>query len=199
MGELSPYFHSLAFSPSYFHRVIRIGGSVTHNPHCNPIIYVDVSPWGREIAANLQLLQDRARTETCVLLQLAFDPCSRIATARTARCTTSFVGFTALRLLSAPLSHHPKDRSTPVYALPAFPFPTPMDSLLIPAGTVPWSSSRKGRTKVLQISKGVADLACSRLERRPLPPRSGTKRKRRISGCGGSCAKRGACRVWLCV
>ncbi|KAH0828741.1 hypothetical protein J3R83DRAFT_3164 [Lanmaoa asiatica] len=64
VGELSPYFHSLAFSPSYFHRVIRIGGSATHNPHCNPIVYVDVSPWGREIAANLQLLQDRARTET---------------------------------------------------------------------------------------------------------------------------------------
>ncbi|KAF8132594.1 hypothetical protein EV363DRAFT_1163837 [Boletus edulis] len=64
MGELSPYFHSLAFSPSYFHRVIRIGGSATHNPHCNPIGYIDVSPWGREIATNLQLLQDRARTET---------------------------------------------------------------------------------------------------------------------------------------
>ncbi|KAI9573044.1 hypothetical protein HD554DRAFT_2202374 [Boletus coccyginus] len=64
MGELSPYFHSLAFSPSYFHRVIRIGGSATHNPHCNPIVYIDVSPWGREIATNLQLLQDRARTET---------------------------------------------------------------------------------------------------------------------------------------
>lgn len=67
MGELSPYFHSLAFAPSYFHRVIRIGSSATHNPHCNPLVYVDVSPWGREIATNLQLLQDRARTETYVL------------------------------------------------------------------------------------------------------------------------------------
>ncbi|KAF8836793.1 hypothetical protein BDN67DRAFT_910445 [Paxillus ammoniavirescens] len=64
MGELSPYFHSLAFSPSYFHRTIRIGSSATHNPHCNPIVYVDVGPWGQEIAKNLQLLQDRARTET---------------------------------------------------------------------------------------------------------------------------------------
>lgn len=78
MGELSPYFHSLAFSPSYFHRAIRIGSSTTHNPHCNPIVYIDVRPWGREIATNLQLLQDRARTETCVLLQLSFDPYSRI-------------------------------------------------------------------------------------------------------------------------
>ncbi|KAF9223084.1 hypothetical protein BS17DRAFT_706943 [Gyrodon lividus] len=64
IGELSPYFHSLAFSPSYFHRVIRIGGSATHNPHCNPIVYIDVTPWGQELATNLQLLQDRARTET---------------------------------------------------------------------------------------------------------------------------------------
>ncbi|KIK95790.1 hypothetical protein PAXRUDRAFT_355623 [Paxillus rubicundulus Ve08.2h10] len=64
MGELSPYFHSLAFSPSYFHRTIRIGSSATHNPHCNPIVHVDVGPWGQEIAENLQLLQDRARTET---------------------------------------------------------------------------------------------------------------------------------------
>jgi hypothetical protein len=64
MGELSPYFHSLAFSPSYFHRVIRIGSSVTHNPHCNPLVYIDVSPWGKELATNLQLLQDRTRTET---------------------------------------------------------------------------------------------------------------------------------------
>ncbi|KAF9238269.1 hypothetical protein BU15DRAFT_75423 [Melanogaster broomeanus] len=64
MGELSPYFHSLAFSPSYFHRVIRIGSSATHNPHCNPLVYVDASPWGKELATNLQLLQDRTRTET---------------------------------------------------------------------------------------------------------------------------------------
>lgn len=78
VGELSPYFHSLAFSPSYFHRVIRIGSSATHNPHCNPIVYIDVSPWGREIATNLQLLQDRARTETYVSLQLPLDSCSCI-------------------------------------------------------------------------------------------------------------------------
>ncbi|KIJ62322.1 hypothetical protein HYDPIDRAFT_94607 [Hydnomerulius pinastri MD-312] len=64
MGELSPYFHSLAFSPSYFHRVIRIGASATHNPNSNPIVYLDVTPWGQELATNLQLLQDRARTET---------------------------------------------------------------------------------------------------------------------------------------
>ncbi|KAL4063835.1 hypothetical protein V8B97DRAFT_2053041 [Scleroderma yunnanense] len=64
LGELSPYFHSLAFSPSYFHRVIRIGASAGHNPQANPIVYVDVSPWGKEISENLQLLQERSKTET---------------------------------------------------------------------------------------------------------------------------------------
>ncbi|KAI6026663.1 hypothetical protein BKA83DRAFT_4246309 [Pisolithus microcarpus] len=64
LGELSPYFHSLAFPPSYFHRVIRIGASAGHNPQANPIVYVDVSPWGPEIARNLQLLQERGKAET---------------------------------------------------------------------------------------------------------------------------------------
>ncbi|KAH7925237.1 hypothetical protein BV22DRAFT_1011655 [Leucogyrophana mollusca] len=62
MGELPPYFHNLAFSPSYFHRVLRTG--VSGSGGGNPIVYVDLSPWGEELAANLQLLQDRARTET---------------------------------------------------------------------------------------------------------------------------------------
>lgn len=115
--------------------------------------------------------------------------------ARTARCTMSFVGYTAPRLLSGPLSRLPKDRPTPVHVLSVLPFPTSMDSTLIPAGMVLWSSSRKGRTKVLQIFNRAAGLACSRLERRRLPPRCGTKRKRRIGVCGESCAKRGACRV----
>jgi hypothetical protein len=48
--------HSLAFPPSYFHRVIRAAG--------NPVGYIDLTPWGEEIASNLQLLQDRVRTET---------------------------------------------------------------------------------------------------------------------------------------
>lgn len=64
MGELSPYFHSLAFSPSYFHRVIRTGVNPVVNPGGNPVVYLDVSPWGQELAANLQLLQDRATTAT---------------------------------------------------------------------------------------------------------------------------------------
>lgn len=55
-GELPQYMHSLAFPPSYFHRVIR---SVN-----NPICYLDISPWSEEIASNLQLLQDRVKTET---------------------------------------------------------------------------------------------------------------------------------------
>lgn len=64
MGELSPYFHSLAFSPSYFHRVIRTGVNPILNPGGNPIVNLDVSPWGQELAANLQLIQDRATTAT---------------------------------------------------------------------------------------------------------------------------------------
>lgn len=55
-GEVPQYLHTLAFPPSYFHRVIRTSG--------NPIIHMDISPWGEEIASNLQLLQDRIRTET---------------------------------------------------------------------------------------------------------------------------------------
>ncbi|KAG0702626.1 hypothetical protein DFH29DRAFT_804773 [Suillus ampliporus] len=64
MGELSPYFHSLAFSPSYFHRVVRTGVNAAMNPNGNPVVYLDVSPWGQELAANLQLLQDRGTTTT---------------------------------------------------------------------------------------------------------------------------------------
>ncbi|KAG9220129.1 hypothetical protein CCMSSC00406_0007176 [Pleurotus cornucopiae] len=59
VGDLPKYIRSLAFPPSYFHRVIRTGSS-----NSNPIAHIDVSPWGEEIAANLQLLQDRVRTET---------------------------------------------------------------------------------------------------------------------------------------
>ncbi|KAI5122864.1 hypothetical protein M0805_003157 [Coniferiporia weirii] len=55
-GELPQYLHTLSFPPSYFHRVIRTSG--------NPICYIDISPWGEEIAVNLQLLQDRIKTET---------------------------------------------------------------------------------------------------------------------------------------
>jgi len=55
-GELPRYLHSLAFPPSYFHKVIR--------SNSNPLCQVDISPWGAEIAHNLQLLQDRVVTET---------------------------------------------------------------------------------------------------------------------------------------
>ncbi|THV04024.1 hypothetical protein K435DRAFT_650258 [Dendrothele bispora CBS 962.96] len=58
-GDLPKYIPALAFPPSYFHRVIRTGPSAN-----NPVIRVDLSPWGVEIAANLQLVQDRVRTET---------------------------------------------------------------------------------------------------------------------------------------
>ncbi|KDQ53964.1 hypothetical protein JAAARDRAFT_136225 [Jaapia argillacea MUCL 33604] len=55
-GEIPQYLHSLAFPPSYFHRVIRTPA--------NPICYVNIAPWSEEVASNLQLLQDRVRAET---------------------------------------------------------------------------------------------------------------------------------------
>ncbi|KIY52567.1 hypothetical protein FISHEDRAFT_34988 [Fistulina hepatica ATCC 64428] len=59
IGDLPKYIPALSFSPSYFHRIIRTGPTSS-----NPIVHMDISPWGEEIASNLQLLQDRARTET---------------------------------------------------------------------------------------------------------------------------------------
>ncbi|KAJ3778585.1 hypothetical protein FB446DRAFT_631726 [Lentinula raphanica] len=57
IGDLPKYIPGFAFPPSYFHRIIRTASS-------NPVIRLDIFPWGAEIAANLQLLQDRVRTET---------------------------------------------------------------------------------------------------------------------------------------
>ncbi|GLB40878.1 hypothetical protein LshimejAT787_0900930 [Lyophyllum shimeji] len=59
VGDLPKYMPTLAFPPSYFHRVIRTGPTSS-----NPVAHIDLRPWGEEIAANLQLLQDRVRTET---------------------------------------------------------------------------------------------------------------------------------------
>ncbi|KAF8170193.1 hypothetical protein K438DRAFT_1466478, partial [Mycena galopus ATCC 62051] len=54
VGDLPQYLPTLAIPPSYFHRVIRTGPAST-----NPVVYIDVSPWGQEIATDLPLLQDR--------------------------------------------------------------------------------------------------------------------------------------------
>jgi hypothetical protein len=59
VGDLPKYLPTLAFPPSYFHRVIRSGSSSG-----NPVVRMDISPWGDQVAANLQLLQDRVKTET---------------------------------------------------------------------------------------------------------------------------------------
>ncbi|CAA7270483.1 unnamed protein product [Cyclocybe aegerita] len=59
IGDLPKYMPALAFPPSYFHKVIRTGSQST-----NPIAHIDLSSWGEEIAMNLQLLQDRVKTET---------------------------------------------------------------------------------------------------------------------------------------
>ncbi len=53
---MPPYLHSFSFPPSYFHRILRSAG--------NPIVQLDIRPWGREIAMNLHLVQDRGHAET---------------------------------------------------------------------------------------------------------------------------------------
>ncbi|KAK7691482.1 hypothetical protein QCA50_004881 [Cerrena zonata] len=58
VGDLPKYLPTLAFPPSYFHRVIRTMGTG------NPIVHIDIAPWGDQIESNLQLLQDRMKTET---------------------------------------------------------------------------------------------------------------------------------------
>ncbi|KAG8734849.1 hypothetical protein FRC11_003620, partial [Ceratobasidium sp. 423] len=55
-GELPKYIHSLAFSPSYWHKIIRTSNS--------PLCHIDLAPYAAEIASNLQLVQDRVQTET---------------------------------------------------------------------------------------------------------------------------------------
>jgi hypothetical protein len=59
VGDLPKYLPALAFSSSYFHKVIRTGVASS-----NPIVHMEISPWGDEIAVNLQLLQNRIRNET---------------------------------------------------------------------------------------------------------------------------------------
>ncbi|QRV78400.1 mucin 2, oligomeric mucus/gel-forming [Ceratobasidium sp. AG-Ba] len=55
-GELPKYIHSLAFSPSYWHKIIRTSNS--------PLCHIDLAPYAAQIAQNLQLVQDRVQTET---------------------------------------------------------------------------------------------------------------------------------------
>ncbi|KIJ36173.1 hypothetical protein M422DRAFT_179743 [Sphaerobolus stellatus SS14] len=47
-GKLPQYLNSLAFLPSYFHKVIRNTG--------NPLVQMDIWSWSTEIAANVQLV-----------------------------------------------------------------------------------------------------------------------------------------------
>ncbi|KAI0343840.1 hypothetical protein BDW22DRAFT_1328268 [Trametopsis cervina] len=58
VGDAPRYLPTLAFPPSYFHRVIRTMGTG------NPIVRIDISPWADQIHANMQLIQDKMRTDT---------------------------------------------------------------------------------------------------------------------------------------
>ncbi|EIN04791.1 hypothetical protein PUNSTDRAFT_76010 [Punctularia strigosozonata HHB-11173 SS5] len=77
-GDVPKYLHSLAFPPSYFHRVIRSAPAPTPAPPpssspgthtdnsagtANPIVHVDLRPWADEICGSVRLMQDRLRTE----------------------------------------------------------------------------------------------------------------------------------------
>ncbi|EJU01780.1 hypothetical protein DACRYDRAFT_79392 [Dacryopinax primogenitus] len=55
-GQLPHYFNSLAYPPSYWHKVIRT--------NTNPLAFIDLRPYGREIMQNVQLVQDRVQSET---------------------------------------------------------------------------------------------------------------------------------------
>ncbi|EKM53278.1 uncharacterized protein PHACADRAFT_259513 [Phanerochaete carnosa HHB-10118-sp] len=58
VGDPPKYLPTLAFPPSYFHRVIRTMGTG------NPIVRIDLSPWADDIKENLQLVQDKMRMDT---------------------------------------------------------------------------------------------------------------------------------------
>lgn len=62
-GDVPHYFHSLAYPPAYFHRIIRTGGNGTVP---NPVVNIDISPWHDQIISNIQLVQDRAPINTYV-------------------------------------------------------------------------------------------------------------------------------------
>ncbi|KZS90142.1 hypothetical protein SISNIDRAFT_415892 [Sistotremastrum niveocremeum HHB9708] len=60
VGSIPRYFHSFSFPPSYFHKVIRSGVGADGDP----IVQIDVNPWAHEIAAGLELLQERVAMDT---------------------------------------------------------------------------------------------------------------------------------------
>lgn len=62
VGSIPRYFHSFSFPPSYFHKVIRSGVGADGDP----IVQIDVNPWAHEIAAGLELLQERVAMDTYV-------------------------------------------------------------------------------------------------------------------------------------
>ncbi|KAG8940649.1 hypothetical protein FRC03_005222, partial [Tulasnella sp. 419] len=54
-GDVPENIDSLAFSPSYWWKVVQLIG--------NPVCYIDLAPFAVDIASNLQLLQERVQNE----------------------------------------------------------------------------------------------------------------------------------------
>jgi len=170
-GDVPQYLHSLAFPPSYFHRVIRTGPANSAQGS-NPIVHINISPWGEEIAANLQLLQDRMRTETSVT-----SPCpdfithfllSIVIADLKVLTVMSCAGFTARLSLSDLLQRllqHGTDQIALVYPHPEFPFHKPSCSST-PVGTVQLLLRQKARTKAWLTCRSVVVLGFSRRGRR---------------------------------
>lgn len=99
-GDLPKYLPTLAFPPSYFHRIIRTMGSG------NPICHIDIAPWGEETVSNPQLIPDRMRSETYVSGYCIFRATPLASTMRAVRRATftpSCAGTTALHSLRGPV------------------------------------------------------------------------------------------------
>jgi hypothetical protein len=62
------YVSALAFSPSYFHRVIRTV-ALPGGREGDPAAHADFGPWGAQVAGSVRLLQDRVRSEGHTLMR----------------------------------------------------------------------------------------------------------------------------------
>ncbi|KAE9391533.1 hypothetical protein BT96DRAFT_831917 [Gymnopus androsaceus JB14] len=63
IGDIPKYIPGFAFPPSYFHRIIR-SSTMTPSQSDDPIIRLDLTPWGAEIISNVKLVEDRVRVKS---------------------------------------------------------------------------------------------------------------------------------------